>query len=517
MSKKFFIIFVFTFSLCAHLTNAQKKNQKSIDIAGPVIPFNPAYPDYKTYSLKVNTSPEFEAEIKEHKISFTPLAFAKSLGFDGLKSDPSGDYRIEYNITRFEIIDYKTIERAPAVVLGLELNLKIMDKEDKLIFSRYLTPRANTYIFPYANGNTALNVLKRQYKDWMDEFSISFLFNPVLKDVPYYELSKLPKESELEKFNLSVQVFPALLNTPRAEWSTLFAESQKYWTTLLEYTDQKDEEATREVRLVAAYNLSVSNLVQGNIPESVEYQARGKENEKKVLGTYYYNYLISVQLKAIKEFQAIRAATEKRNAIQEEPELTEIQKNKDSFRYLILRGEVTDNKGEKFKGEIKITNDNPAIIDYRVASTVPVTLEAIFSLLKTDNNLAYITIPGIEKPVKRRLDDLISITTDDNKKYLIGYVGTLMGGNMRYSLLEEVNSHKDISVYKEFFPQSSLTFKKASEKNFFEIDGLVPRASLIKFFESCPAMQKVIEEGPYNNGSKENYIKLFEEYTKLCK
>jgi hypothetical protein len=513
------LIFIALLLSLSPFAEAQKKSEKKISLRGPVTPLYTDYSNYKSHSIKVNVPAEFDAEMKKHKVPFSPSVFAEGLSIMGLKNEIDGDFRIQYNITRFQIIEYKTIEKSPAVVVGLEANLKVTDKDNNLIFSRYLTPRSNTFLFqtgtPYEKA--VLNILERQYWSWISDFSNYFLYNPVYRDLQYFELTKLPKNSNLADLNLSAQVFPNVFNVQRSEWGGLFEEAQKYWVTLLKFKDPKDEDITKEVRFVAAFNLSTSYLLLGNKEKAIAYQAIVKENDKKFLGSYYYYDEITKRIDHIKEFQTAQNETGKNNPVQDEPVLSDFQKTKEAFEFLVLQGEVLDKKNEKFKGSIKITNENPPVVDFRTGESGSITLGSVLSLMKTDNNSAYITVPNSKKPVKRKLDDIISIKTDDGKTYIIGSVGSALEANARYSLLEEVKTHKNISVFKEFFPQDSYTLKKASEKSFFEISGLAPKKSLIKFFESCPAMQKSIEKGGYNDGSKENYIKLFEEYTKLCK
>ncbi len=502
--------------LCtAVLGYSQKRDEKKINMRGPVAPVDLNYANYKSYTLKLNTPTTFEATVKNNGGSYSPSKWAEDMVIYGLKHEIDGDFRITYNVTKFEFLDSKSISRSPAYVMGIEANVEVKDKEGKVIYQRFMSPKVNTFIVdsdirPYA---VMYSVLYNTYSELINDFTLYYLYGPVLK-AQYFDL-KLPKKTDLTDFNLSTQVFPSISGVSRDQWTNLFGEAQKYWETLLKY-QTKDEDDMKDVRMSAAYNLAFSNLLLGNMPQTEKYAAIVKENDRKFLGsTLNYNALMD-NIKAVKEYTTESKEAKNISPIEAVPVLPEYKKSADVFKYVLLEGELLDNKGEKFTGKIKLMNDNPPIHDYRRNDSGGLTIGGVLSAFKTDNSTVYIEIEGVKKPVKRKIDDIAHIKTKEGKTYKVGVVGDVLQNSDRYALMEEVKVHPRLSVYAEVFPQSDWALKKPKDEKYYQIPALTAKKSLKSYFVDCPAMQKRIDTGEFNSLTAQNYINIFEAYLSSC-
>jgi hypothetical protein len=59
--------------------------------------------------------------------------------------------------------------------------------------------------------------------------------------------------------------------------------------------------------------------------------------------------------------------------------------------------------------------------------------------------------------------------------------------------------------------------KKDTQEEFFSPSVLIGRKKDLKeFFADCPGMIENIDKGNYNFENKETYLKMFEDYSKLC-
>lgn len=517
MKKQLSIILFLLVGLAGY---AQKRNEKGIALRGPVTPFDQNYTNYKSYTIKLNVPAMFESTVRKAGGTYTP-SWVDDLQIYGLKSDPAGDYKITYNVTKFAFLEQKTISRAPAYVMGIEANMEIKDKEGKIIYQRFITPKVNTYLVDNdIKPALVINeVIINSFNQLVNDFSQFFLYGPVLVG-RYVELTKLPKNSNLEDFNLSAQVFASISGASRDQWPSLFGEAQKYWESLLKY-QTKDDDATQEVRMGAAKNLAFSHLLLGNLPLAEKYSAMVKENNGKIFSLTAAPNTPSIadNIKAVKDYTTDSKEAKNINPISQAPVLPEYNKTSDAFKYVQLEGELIDKKNERFAGNIKLMNDNPPIIDYRQKVNEGGGLglaTGLFSALKTDNSTVYIEIAGEKKPVKRKIDDISSIKTKDGKTYVVGVVGDFLQDNNHYALLEEVKSHPGLSVYDEVFPQSERALKKPKEEKYYQLPLIAVKKSLKSYFANCPAMQKRIDAGEFNSLTPQNYIQIFDAYTSVC-
>ncbi|WP_259014252.1 hypothetical protein [Emticicia fluvialis] len=396
--------------------------------------------------------------------------------------------------------------------------MEIKDKEGKIIYQRYITPKVNTYLVDnQIQPAQVINVIIiNSFKQLVNDFNQYFLYGPVLVG-RYAELTKLPKNSNLEDFNLSAQVFANISGVSRDQWPNLFGEAQKYWESLLKY-QTKDSDATQEVRMGAAKNLAFSHLLLGNLPLAEKYAAMVKEDNGKLfsLSAASTTPPIADNIKAVKDYATDSKEAKNISPISPAPVLPEYNKTSDAFKYVLLEGELTDKKNERFVGNIKLMNDNPPIIDYRQNEQQGGLVSGLMSALKTDNSTVYIEIAGEKKPVRRKIDDISSIKTKDGKKYVVGVVGDFLQDNNHYALLEEIKSHPGLLVYDEVFPQSERALKKPKEDKYYQLPILGVKKSLKAYFADCPAIQKRIDAGEFSSLTPQNYIQIFEAYTAAC-
>lgn len=482
---------------------------------GPVAPVDLNYANYKSYSLKLNVPTNFEAIVKNSGGTFSPSSWAQDMVIYGLKNEIDGDFKITYNVSKYEFLDSKSIARSPAFVMGIEANVEVKDKDGKVIYQRYQAPKVNTFIVdsdirPYA---VMYSVLYTTYQELINDFTLYYLYGPVLK-AQYVDL-KLPKKTDLTDFNLSTQVFPSITGVSRDQWPNLFGEAQKYWETLLKY-QVKDDDDTKDVRMAAAYNLAFSHLLLGNMPQADKYATIVKENDRKFLGMASNHNLLMDNIKTVKEYTTESKEAKNISPIAEIPALPEYKKSADVFKFVLIEGELLDNKGEKFVGKIKLMNDNPPVKDYRKNDSGGLTIGGVFSAFKTDNSTVYIEVPGVKKPVKRKIDDIAHIKTKDGKTYKVGVVGDVLQDSDRYALMEEVKVHPRLSVYNEVFPQSDWALKKPKDEKFYQIPALTAKKSLKSYFADCPAMQKRIDTGEFNSVTDKGYITIFDAYLSSC-
>lgn len=513
---------IILFLLVGFVGYAQKRNEKSIALRGPITPFDQNYTNYKSYTLKLNVPVMFESTVRKAGGTYTP-SWADDLQIYGLKNDTDGDFKIAYNVTKFAFLEQKTISRSPAYVMGIEANLEIKDKAGKIIYQRYITPKVNTYLVDnQIQPAQVINViLINSFKQLVNDFNQYFLYGPVLVG-RYVELAKLPKNSNLEDFNLSAQVFANISGVSRDQWPNLFGEAQKYWESLLKY-QTKDNDATQEVRMGAAKNLAFSHLLLGNLPLAEKYAAMVKEDNGKLfsLSVALTTPPIADNIKAVKDYTTDSKEAKNISPISPAPVLPEYNKTSDAFKYVSIQGELIDKKNDRFVGNIKLMNDNPPIIDYRQNAQEGgiggmAIASGLLSALKTDNSTVYIEVAGEKKPVKRKIDDISSIKTKDGKTYVVGVVGDFLQDNNHYALLEEIKSHPGLSVFDEVFPQSERALKKPKEDKYYQLPTIAVKKSLKSYFANCPAMQKRIDAGEFSSLTPQNYIQIFEAYSASC-
>lgn len=511
--KKHLILILLLFTALAGYS--QKRDPKTINMRGPVAPVDLNYANYKSYTLKLNVPGTFEAIVDKSGGAYSPSKWAEDMVIYGLKHEIDGDFKIAYNVTKFEFLDSKTISGSPAYVMGIEANVEIKDKEGKVIYQRFLAPKVNTYIVDLAIKPYAVmySVLYTSYTELINDFTLYFLYGPILK-AQYIDL-RLPKKTDLTDFNLSTQVFPSISGVSRDQWPNLFGEAQKYWETLLKY-QTKDEDDTKDVRMAAAYNLAFAHLLLGNMPQTEKYAVIVKENDRKFLGSTLNHDQLMDNIKAVKEYTTESKEAKNISPIATAPVLPEYKKAADVFKYVLLEGELLDNKGEKFVGKIKLMNDNPPVKDYRRDAGTTLSLGGMLRTFKTDNSSVQIEIEGQKKPVKRKVDDIAQIKTKDGKIYKMGVVGDVLQDSDRYALMEEVKIHPRLSVYNEVFPQSDWALKKPKEEKYYQIPTLTAKKSLKSYFADCPAMQKRIDTGEFNSVTGQNYINIFEAYLAAC-
>ena len=262
---------------------AVEAEQRKMTLRGPVQPIDVSYGSYKTFSLKLNITPTFESSVQSKKIPYSLSDLSQPLNIFGLKKVDNGDFKIVYDLKRYELVedDYveKDYQNAPAYYVGLESKLEIQDKEGKVIYARYSTPKVKMFVTDQGYGyeRLAYGIVRADFRNLIDEFETYYLNSPNI-NLEYFDVKKKKKSKSTfnaEEFNQSTQVFAALMDVDRANWGGLFGEAEKYWKTLTEYTDD-DEDLQKDVRFASNYNLACSAILMGKMNRSEERRV-GKE------------------------------------------------------------------------------------------------------------------------------------------------------------------------------------------------------------------------------------------------
>ena len=521
--KKIFVITALLGLMSVGATSAQKVKETMFMQRGPLEPVNQEYKNAKTYTVKVNVPNNFNATISKNKVTLNVSTLQEVLPIWGLKSTIDGDLRVNYNITQFEYLGDRVIQKAPAWLVGIEANLEVFDAQGKLIFKRYQIPKSNTYITDAESNFAAVvdHVLFSTFESLFKEFEYYYLYQPAWSGY-YFEFDRLNKISKKEdpapllELNQSTQVFPSINMVNRDQWPALFGEAQKYWEGLVKYDKNKDDDINKQFRLISNASLATSYMLLGNTDKAQTYMEAIKENDEKFLGMRKNYSNFSDALNKINETKAEANSIVGFVPVEPEPVLPTFLKSKDAFRLVIIEGEAIDKDKEKFVGKIQIVNDNPPRVDLRTKQSGS-GIGAMFSALKTDNNTVLIETEAGKKPKKMKLDDIQSIKTNDGKSYLVKSVGTTLGEDKRYAIIEEIKSSPTLTLSKEIFPFSELFLKRPTDEDFYSLPLLGIKKSLAKYFESCPAMQGGIKAGKYNSKNTSNYLQIYQDYLSLCK
>jgi len=75
---------------------------KVILFRGSILPVEKKYSNYRTFSLELNLPSSVESTLREKKVPYSPKAFSNTYNLFGLKRVTSGEFKITYNLTRFE-------------------------------------------------------------------------------------------------------------------------------------------------------------------------------------------------------------------------------------------------------------------------------------------------------------------------------------------------------------------------------------------------------------------------------
>ncbi|KQX08756.1 hypothetical protein [Flavobacterium sp. Root420] len=507
-----------------------------LNLRGPVPPVDTKYGKYKSYQMVLDLSPGLESSFNLRKLPFSAEKFNESFAISGLKKSNDGDFKIKYNLTRYELIhdeDYLETyyQKAPAYYIGLESNLEISDKSGKVIYKRYTTPKVCMFVTNPSDtyDNLAFKILSDNFNAMIAEFEGFYLYGPAINKLKYVDLEKKKKSKStfnVDEFNQSVQVLPTLVDVDRENWADLFGEAQKYWLEYVNFQDKEDEDLAKKIRFSANYNLVATYILLGNVDEANKYMLGVKENEKSFLGMRDdYPYLTRV----IEDIDKYKKITEKAftiEAIQAEPVLAAYKKSPNAFKYAEFDGEVLDVDAKVFKGKVRIISDFPELVDLRTEQTVS-GFRAMMDGIGSEKSSVRIYIDGQKKPEKTNLKKVVNIKDNEGRMYIVGKAGrgvplVSLGDKVetntkRYSLFEEVKKGGKVSLYHEFFPQDDYSLKKPAQDEFFSPPVFLGRRKALReYFSDCPQMIESIDKGAYDFENKETYIKMFDDYTKLC-
>jgi hypothetical protein len=508
---------------------ASTEEKSKISLRGPVKPIDSSYGNYKTFSIKLNITADFENSVKSKKIPYSLSELSQPFTIFGLKKVDNGDFKIVYNLKRYELVndeDYieTTYQNAPAYYIGLESDLEIQDKDGKVIYTRHSTPKVRMFVTDHGYGYEKLSyrIVREDFFRLLDEFETYYLNSPNV-NLDYFEVKKKKKSKSTfnaEEFNQSAQVFAALIDVDRENWGSLFGEAQKYWKTLVEFTDD-DEDLQKDVRFAANYNLSCAAILMGKMDELETILPKVKENEKGFLGIRLnYDGLVSTQ-KSIIEAKSIVEQISKIEAIEPEPTVYDYKKSKSAFRYAEFEdGEAVDQDNNSYKGRVRIMSDYPELADYRTVQT-KTTLGQLVNQIGSDKSSVRIFVEGEKKPKKANLKKLVYIKDKTGRTYITGKTGggasMLSRNNLvntkHYALFDEIKTTKKLALFQEFFPQDNYVLKRPTEEEFFSPPGLFGRKKALReYFADCPAMLEKINKGEYEYNNKETYLKMYNDY-----
>lgn len=531
--------------MTAWATGKTEEITNRLNLRGPVPPVDTKYGNYKSYEMILDLSPGLESSMNYKKAPFSAEKFYQAFSISGLKKQKEGDFKVKYNLTRFELItDEKyvqdTYQKAPAYYIGLESNLEITDKTGKVIYKRYTTPKICMYVTNPSETyeNLTYKILTDNFYSMIQEFEGFYLYGPKIEKLKYSDIEKKKKSKStfnVDEFNQSVQVLPTLVDVDRENWGDLFGEAQKYWLEFVNFQDKEDEDLAKKIRFAANYNLVATYILLGNVDEASKYLPAVKENEKSFLGMRTdFPYLTTL----IGDIDKYKKLTEKSftiEAIAQEPVLVAYKKEPSAFRYADVEGELLDKDSKVFKGVIRIMSDNPELVDLRTEQTVSGLRSMVDGMGSAKSSIRIYNIPDSKNPekwdmnayIKSNLSKVIHIQDKDGKLYIVGKTGRAVPAisfgdkpetsTKRYSLFEEVKKGGKISLYHEFYPQDAYTLKKTVEEDFFLPPVFLGRRKALKeYFSDCPKMIENIEKGAYDFENKEIYIKMFDDYTALC-
>jgi hypothetical protein len=510
-----------------------------LNLRGPVPPVDTQYGKYKSYELILELSPGLESSYNIKKVPFSAEKFTSNFFISGLKKTNDGDFKIKYNLTRFELVndeDYLETyyQKAPAYYIGLESNLEISDKSGKVIYKRYTTPKVCMYVTNPTETYERLSykIVNDNFNAMIAEFEGFYLYGPAISNLKYVDIEKKKKSKSTfntDEFNTSVQVLPNLVDVDRENWLNLFGDAQNYWKEFVAFQDKEDEDLAKKVRFTANYNLVATNILLGQIDEAAKYMPGVKENEKSFLGMRTdYPYLTSV----IEEIDRYKKITEKAftiEAIQAEPVLASYKKSATAFRYAEFDGEVLNVDSEVFKGKVRIISDFPELVDLRTEQTVS-GFRSMMDGIGSEKSSVRIYVEGEKKPKKTNLKKVVNIKDNEGRMYIVGKAGRgvplvsvgaavdkVETNTKRYSLFEEVKKGAKVSLYHEFFPQDDYSLKKPTQDEFFSPPVFLGRRKALReYFSDCPKMIESIDKGTYDFENKEVYIKMFDDYTNFC-
>ncbi|KAF2336286.1 hypothetical protein [Flavobacterium daemonense] len=503
----------------------------ALNLRGPVPPKDPQYGKYKSYEMILDLAPGLEKSMNNRKIPFSQEKYYEAFNISGLKKQKDGEFKVKYNLTRFELVndeDYvqNSYQNAPAYYIGMESNLEIFDKTGKLIYKRYTTPKVCMFVIDPKEtyDNLTYKILTDNFYSMMEEFEAFYLYGPKITNLRYSDLEKKKKSKStfnIDEYNQSLQVLPTLVDVDRENWADLFGEAQKYWKELVNFEDKADEDLAKNIRFSANYNLAGTYILLGNTEEAAKYLPGIKENEKSFFGMRKDHPYITGLIEDIDKYKKLTEKAFTIEAIAQEPVLPSYKKAETAFRYAEFDGEVLDTDSKVWKGKVRIISDYPELVDLRTEQTAS-AFRSLVDGIGSEKSSVRIYVEGQKKPEKTNLKKVVNIKDNEGRLYIVGKTGRGVGissdvNTKRYSMFEEVKKGTKVSLFHEFFPQDAYTLKKTVEDEFFIPPVFLGRRKALKeYFSDCPAMIESIDKGDYDFENKETYIKMFDDYTKLC-
>ena len=522
MNKLFLFVLICLFS---QTTSAQI-------VRGAIEPVSKDYVNYKTYSLKLNLNGNVEKTMTEYKTPYSLQEFEGILGIGGMKQTFSdAEFKINYNLVRYVLVDAIRYEKGPAFHIGIESNLEIFDKDNKLIYKRYTKPSSKLYLTDLDTdyGKVTKKIIIDNFSEMFTEFEQFYLYTPKLAKFESLKIEKRKKPEpnfSVEDFAASREVFPALENIDRKDWAKVLEEAQKYWLPLTKYNEKAAKNADG-IRTAAAYNLVLSYILTDKIEDAKKMVEIVRADESKSFGFRDYSPTLNDYIELIEKTKNSSERNDNILSIAPTPIYPEYLKNDSGFQYAEFNGEVVKQDGKSFKGRIKLLNNMPAIVSLRAIKEsgggALALAGALLDASEVYNSDVEIYIEGKKKPERTTLKKVAKIIDMKGNTYTVGKVGrgilvnTGEYNDRRFALMGEVKKQGSISLYEEFFPQNDLAFKKDSEDKFYTPPAFLGKKKSMKAYFACPALDILIDKSTYKEDTKEIYIGLFNDFSEKCK
>ena len=510
---------------------AQKRKNKNFFTAGAVAPFSDKYIDYLTFTPKFIYTPKLQAFYEEKKVPFDANKFmdeAMVIG-GGLKNKPEGDFKVNFEIEDFQFVGYGDVDDAKSMIIGLKANVTVLDKDNTVIYSRYLAPITKSYVYNKSlRLNTNLDILlKHIYDKMIKEFNYYYTFGPQIYTnvINLTDIKDLP---ELAEFENSVEVFEAMKDIKRSEQSAVLDGVLAYWKPFLKYNKIKDKDRAMDLRMAANYNTAMALILQNKFAEAEKLLPAVKANDRTMLGMTLRDMELRGVISRIKYYQTLS-----KDFKLIEPLADPAPSSEYVYENIVLKNaSVVYDKDEQVTGTVKLMFTNPTFeylpgwdMDMKVSNTsengyiaaaqIAGGLLKLRKDFKTEDSKVVVEIAGKKKPKRVDLSEIVSIKTEGGDEYKIQVMG--FGDGKRYAAVKEVTSCTKITLYQEIFPGNELLFKRNAKEDAYQLKAFdTDKKEFKKFFSDCPRIHPIIETGEFASATPKVYAKFMEEYMKLC-
>ncbi len=522
---------IFLLILTTFVANGQKRKNKYFYSAGTVKPFSEKYIDYVSYNSTFTYTPKLKKFFEDNKQPFDPNKFADqsvTIG-GGMKLKKDGEFKITFDVEEFQFNGYSEVDDDKSMLVGLKANVKVLDADNQLVYSRYMEPVTKAYVInkKLKLGQNANTLLKYIYDKLIMEFNYYYTYGPQLNTI-VINLSDTEKIPDLAEFSKSVEVFDALQDIKKSEQNSVLDGVIDYWKPFLKYNKIKEKDRLMDIKLAASFNLAVAYILQNKFTDAEKLLPVIKANDRTILGMTMRDLEIKSEIAAIKAYQTLSKDFKNIEPIQKQPDQVEYNFEGIEFKNATVKYD-TD---KELTGNVKFTFDNPTFeylpgynsdpetVDlsnngYIAAAQIAGGLLKLKRDNKIENSKVEIEITGKKKPKKIDLSDIMSLKAENGDQYQIQVMGFADG--KRYALVKEVTVCTKITLFQEIFPGNELLFKRNGKEFAFQLEAFqTDKKEFKKFFSDCPRIHPKIDAGDYSSATPQAYSKFMEEYMTNC-